>query len=262
MTVLPCSPLDQIDAAVDAGFDAVGLRLIPGMASDIDVMSDMRLQQAIARRIAATRLDVLDIEVVRVTPETDVAAVAPVLEFAGGLGARWLTVTSAAVDSYRPAEEPVVVQLLSELCKAAARHGMGVMLEFMAFRGISTLGDAVRVVTAVGCPNLGIVLDALHFFRSGGTVSALDEVDSRLLACVQLCDAPRTAPADLASEARRERLYPGEGELPLRELMSALPRDLPVSVEAPSRSRAHLSVSERASESARWTRRLLGTTLD
>lgn len=259
LTVLPCSPLEQVDAAVDAGFDAIGLRLFPVMATDIDVMSDMKIQRAIERRIAATKLQVLDIEVVRITPQMNVAAIAPALEFAGGLGARWLAVTSAAVYDYRPEEEPVVVRRLGELCEVASRYSMGVMLEFMAFRGIGTLEAAARVVAAVRHANLGITLDALHFYRSGGTARALACVDPPRLACVQLCDAPRTAPLNLPSEARYGRLYPGEGELPLKDLVSALPRDLPVSVEVPSRSRAHLSASERASESARWTRQLLAT---
>lgn len=257
LTVLPCSPLEQVDAALDAGFDAVGLRLVPVLATDVDVTSDVKLQCALERRLAATKLPVLDIEVVRVDPDLDVAGVTPLLEFAGRLRARWLAATSVARAHYREEQEPAVVRRLAELCEAAARYGMGVMLEFMPSRGIGTLEHAVRVVSAVEQPNLGITVDALHFYRSGATPGALADVDPNLLACVQLCDGPTTAPKDLAEEARYDRLYPGEGEFALTDLMSAVPHDLPVSVEAPSRSRAHLSLSDRARESARAARRVL-----
>ena len=68
LTVLPASPLEQIDAAQAAGFDAVGLRLQPVMPTDIDIMGNADLRRDIERRLAATGLKVLDIEVFRVGP--------------------------------------------------------------------------------------------------------------------------------------------------------------------------------------------------
>jgi hypothetical protein len=73
---------------------------------------------------------------------------------------------------------------------------------------------------------------------------------------------PSAAPADIQFEARYGRLYPGEGELPLRELLEAVPTDIPLSVEAPCLARAGRSSAERADEVARCTRRLLETVAD
>ena len=84
LTVLPCSPLEQIDAAQAAGFDAVGLRLQPALATDLDVMSDAALQRAIERRLAATGLRVLDVEVFRVGRRTDIVAMEGALAYAAG----------------------------------------------------------------------------------------------------------------------------------------------------------------------------------
>jgi sugar phosphate isomerase/epimerase len=64
-------------------------------------------------------------------------------------------------------------------------------------------------------------------------------VDPELISYVQLCDAPLAAPgagpasAEAVHEARAARLLPGEGQLPLRELLAALPDGIPVAVEAP-----------------------------
>jgi hypothetical protein len=93
LSVLPCSPLEQIDAACAAGFDAVGLRLVPTLDTDIDVMADKSLQLAVERRLQATNLEVLDIEIVRIGPETNLTALVPMLEYGRGIGARYLTVT-------------------------------------------------------------------------------------------------------------------------------------------------------------------------
>lgn len=256
-TVLPCSPLEQIDAAVQAGFDAVGLRLFPVTVTDVDVMSDTTTQRAVEQRIAETRLRVLDIEVVRATPQTNVDAIVPALEFASRLGACWLAVTAAPLDSYDSADEPSVVRCLADICRVAERHNMRVALEFMAFRGIRSLEDAMRIIAAVGHPAMGMSIDALHLFRSGGTTDALVDIDPDLIACVHLSDAPLAAPADIISEARQNRTYPGEGGLPLIDLMSVLPRELPVAVEVPSRDRERLSVAERAVKGAQASRRFL-----
>jgi sugar phosphate isomerase/epimerase len=51
---------------------------------------------------------------------------------------------------------------------------------------------------------------------------------------------------NLIREARTGRLLPGEGVLPLRELVAALPPGIPLAIEAPSRATADLPALERA----------------
>lgn len=246
LTVLPCTPIQHLDVAVDVGFEAVSLRIFAVMDTDVDVMSDRRLQSAIRRRIEETKLQVLDVEVVRVTPGLDVAALEPALEFAGSIGARRFAVTPDAEGDYTAAAEAAVVRRLAELCVAAERHDLGVMLEFMAYRSIRSLRHAAAIVEKVGHPGLGITLDALHLFRSGGTVDDVRKLPSARVAAVQLCDAPAAPPFDLAREARYGRRYPGEGDLPLRELLTAVSPDVPISIEVPSRTQATQGPRERA----------------
>jgi hypothetical protein len=64
-------------------------------------------------------------------------------------------------------------------------------------------------------------------------LAALRAADPGLLTYVQLCDAPLAAPPDPVHEARAARLLPGEGQLPLPDLLTALPDGIPVTVEAP-----------------------------
>jgi len=257
LTVLPCSPLEQIDAALDAGYDAVGMRLVPVLATDIDVMADKPLRDAVARRLAQTQLDVLDVEVVRISPQTNVQALLPMLQYAGDIGARSLAVTGVPKAEFGPGDEAATVAKLAELAEAASRFGIVAGIEFMAFRNIGTLEAALRYRELAKHPNVAIVVDALHFQRSGGKPDQLMTLDPTAISCFQICDAPATPPEDIAKEARFGRLLPGRGGLPLREMLAALPQDLPLAVEVPDTTRADAPVIEKALEAARSSRAVM-----
>jgi sugar phosphate isomerase/epimerase len=257
LTLLPCSPLEMIDVALDAGFDAIGIRLFPVLSTDIDVMADRALQKTILQRLSTIDLKVLDVDVVRISPNTDVSALEPALAYACDLGARYITLTATLRSEWKPDEEKDAVRKLRHLCEIAARYDVQPAIEFMVFRGIGTLEHALEIVRLVDHPNLRICLDALHFQRSGGTLEMLKTIDPSLFSCFQICDAPTDVPADVAKEARFGRLYPGEGGLPLPELLAILPADLPVAVEAPALSHAKRSLRDRAHEVARRTRELM-----
>ncbi len=256
LTVLPASPLEQIDAAHAAGFDAVGLRLQPVNPIDIDVMGNPTLLRDIERRLAATGLKVLDVEVFRVGPRTDIGSMLPAMEFAASLGAKYMLCTSVLVAEHIAAEEPRTVEKFAELCEAGARLGIKPMLEFMIYRSVGTLDDALRMVRLVQHPNLGICVDALHLGRSGGTPDSVRKVDPALLCYAQICDAPAALPpaSQIPVEALTQRLDPGEGSLPLLDLLDALPPGIPLSLEVPC---AHCSTLQRAHAVARCTRTLL-----
>ena len=91
-----------------------------------------------------------------------------------------------------------------------------------------------------GRPNGAILADNLHLDRAGGdAIEVLGRLDPALLPYAQLCDAP-ASPADssrrgLFSDARDGRRLLGEGELPIREFLAALPAALPLSLEIRSR---------------------------
>ena len=56
-------------------------------------------------------------------------------------------------------------------------------------------------------------------------------IEPNRLPYVQLCDAPAVAPDDLYTEAVDGRLLLGQGELPIRELVAALPDRTALSME-------------------------------
>lgn len=206
LTTLPCSPLEHIEAACATGFDAVGLRLQPALPTDIDVLGDAALRRAIERKLSAASLGVLDVDVIRVGAHTNVAALAPLLSFAGAIGAMNLVFTSLEPAGYRADGELATALRIAELCEAAACHGVRPVLEFIPFRGAASLSDAMRLTRFVDHRNFAICVDALHLCRSGGSAADLTAADPRMLASLQLCDAPRLVPADLPRESRYDRM--------------------------------------------------------
>jgi sugar phosphate isomerase/epimerase len=96
-------------------------------------------------------------------------------------------------------------------------------------------------------------------FVPAGRPADLAGIDASLFPYMHLCNAPAAVPLPdgLKAEARGKRFYPGEGELPLGELLRALPADIPISVEAPCARYADLPILERARICGAATRALL-----
>ena len=157
--------------------------------------------------------------------------------------------------------EARTMERFCELCERAQQYGLHVCLEFAIYTGVRTLADAARLVKKSGSANASVLVDALHFSRSGGL-----PVRHRGHRCValQVCaDLRRRGrhpdrAADLIREARTGRLLPGEGALPLRDLVAALPAAIPLAIEAPVRATAGLPALERAQRAYRSMHALLG----
>jgi sugar phosphate isomerase/epimerase len=112
----------------------------------------------------------------------------------------------------------------------------------------------------VGRPSFKLLVDAMHFFRFGGRVEDLAAAGPGLIGYVQLCDAPRVSThASYMDEALHERLAPGDGELPLVDLLRSVPDDVVVSVEVPQRSlaAAGMAPEERVGRCVAAARRLI-----
>ena len=258
LTILDAGPAGQIRAAAESGWRSVGLRLNPLLPSDPVVVGDPAREAEIAGLMARSGLRLLEIGVFPIKPALDVATLEPVLAFSARLGARFIVC---------PVEDPDAVRRLDALVRLADRcaaHGLVALVEFNPYSACRSLAEARTLVAAAARPNIGFVIDALHLSRSGGDPRDLAEVEPRLLKLVHLCDATPYEPGaksidELRKESRTARLLPGEGALPLRALLDALPPDCAISVEAPSARLAGLSATERARETLRASEAFLAS---
>jgi sugar phosphate isomerase/epimerase len=230
LSMIELTPPELVEAAADAGFEHVSMRLAPASAGESQhlMIGGTPMMRETLARMRDRGVSVHDVELVRLTPETEVADLEPLLEAAAALGAKHILVAGDSDD------EPAVGQRLGELCALGAPYGLRMALEFMPWRGIKSLPSARRVVEAAG--NGGIVVDAIHLARSGGTPDDLVLLPKGMWAYFQICDAVAEAPSSveqLLFQARSARLPPGQGGLDLVAMICAIPPDTMVSIEVP-----------------------------
>ncbi len=260
LTVLDTTPPELVTVAAAAGFRTIGIRLTATPSVGVppyDALHEGPVLRETLQRLADTGVAVLDTEFLRFEPEQPVGVPEGFLEVSARLGAKHVLVMSAEPDEAR------TIDRFGELCDRAAQYGLTVGLEFAIYTGVRTLAHAASVVAKVARSNASVLIDALHFSRSGGVPAHVKQVDPALLRYVQICDAssdmpgPTDTPA-LIREARTGRLLPGEGVLPLAELVAALPAGLPLAIEAPCRATADLPALERAKRAYRALNALRG----
>ena len=253
LTVLELSPPDMVSCAAEAGYDRIGLRLIPATPTEIRhaMVGDTPLVRETAQRLRDTGMTCLDIEIFRLRPETRVGDYEEALATGARLGAGEALVAGNDPDEAR------LVASFAAFCDLAGRYGIGANLEPMPWTDCRNFAQAVRIVTAAGRDNGGVLIDPLHFDRGGSHADEIPGVPRARFRYLQLCDAPVARPTDLEGllhQARAERLMPGDGGLDLVGILRGVPTDLPVSLEIPM---ATLSRSEPALER---TRRMLART--
>jgi sugar phosphate isomerase/epimerase len=244
LTVLDASPPELVTAAADAGFDAVGIRVWPAADEPgYPMLGDTPMLRETLLRLADTGTCVLDVEVLRLRPDSRMDDALRILDAGARLQARAVLVIC------NDPEEDRLVERFAAMCEAAGERGLQACLEFMIFSSVKTIADAQRVLNRAGHPAGAILVDALHLQRSGGTPADVGGVASERLPYVQLCDGPfqpiLSDSAVALTEARTGRQFPGDGELPLAELLGALPADASLAVEAPVADLAGRTAGER-----------------
>ncbi|MET0418554.1 MAG: TIM barrel protein [Actinoplanes sp.] len=247
LTALSLSPPELVEAAADAGYRYVGLRLtrVTAVEPHYPLATDPALMRTTKIRLAAAGVEVLDIELARIGPHEDPRDFQRVLEAGADLGARHVITQLPDPDRSRK------VDRFALLCEMARPLGLTVDLEFPSWTETPDLAEATRILRAADQPNAGMLIDLLHFARSGSSVSDLRELPAEWFHFAHVCDAPAGVPPtneELIHTARFERLYPGEGGIDIDGILAALPPGLPYALEIP---RAQLVAQIGAKEHAR-----------
>jgi sugar phosphate isomerase/epimerase len=220
-------PEDVVYAAAGAGFNATGIWC------DLQSWSSQRSNR-VSTALAETGLCALDLEVVWLKPGEAIATHDAMIEIGLDLGVRNILCVSSESDITRTKKR------FEHLCQKAEAGSLRVVLEFLAFTEVRSLRQCLEVVQDVAHPCGGILVDALHLQRTGASALDLCEVDPALMPYIQLCDASTepqdSSPEGLLEDALYLRQLPGEGALPLNEILAQLDPQLPLSLEIRSRA--------------------------
>ena len=121
-----------------------------------------------------------------------------------------------------------------ELGQRAKQRGFRVAFEALAWgRHINDYRDAWEVVRRADHPNVGVVLDSFHICAKRTDLRAIRSIPGDRIFLVQIADAP-WLDMDVMQWSRHFRCFPGQGDLPIEEFMSALAAtgyDGPLSLE-------------------------------
>lgn len=173
-------------------------------------------------------VSIVNAEYFPVMPGTDVSRYGPALELAAELGAK------RAVTHIHETDPARVSDQLGALCEMARDLNLEIGLEFTGFaKGCDSLEKTVKLHQAINQPNLKIAIDALHLFRTGGTLDELKAVDPDSIGYAQICDGPHFRKSDDYVEEAMNRMIPGDGMFPLRALIGLLGAHVDLDIEVP-----------------------------
>ena len=245
LSVADVPPVGVIRAAAHAGFRSVGIRITgrkPGDGFVPHVVGDAQATNAIRSCLKDKGVRLASISTYHLYPQLTPEDLVPVIETSALLGAEYIVAASYDPDRQR------IAGFLGKYCRKAAESGLKIAFEVVSYSEAPTLESACALIGMVNEPNFGLLLDPLHLARGGSSFAEISQIDPRKIFFAQLCDASAAKPdgVDMATEAKSMRLYPGEGELPLREFLRLLPPGLEIEAEVPVWADRNLSAERRA----------------
>ena len=111
-------------------------------------------------------------------------------------------------------------QRYREILDAAKDTGVVPALEFHGFtQGIHTLGQAAAVAIEADRPQACLVPDVCHMVRGGGGFAGVALTSGALYGIFHINDLPEKPAAQVKDS---DRVYPGDGVLPLAQLLKDL----------------------------------------
>ena len=245
ITSLGQDPVDFVHTAADLEITRIGIALapivlVPEDAPRWSLRDDPALLADVKSALKSRSVSVMLGEGFLIHPQMDLANSAADLDLLAGLGAERLNLVGLEPDLARSQDQ------FARFAEMADERGMGATIEFLPGMPVGDLKTALAHVAVSGCANAGVLIDSMHFFRSGGTIAQLRALDPAKIGHAQLCDLPDVSPYETyADQAKFERLAPGEGTLPLREFVKALPAGVLLGLEVPQREKALAGIDHR-----------------
>jgi sugar phosphate isomerase/epimerase len=239
ISVFGLPPVDFVGLAADLGCRYISLGLMP-----IDMnphgypaysLGDPALQRELKAALRESGVKLGNTEGFFVLPGRDVSDFAGALDMMAELGTERINTIGLDPDQARCFDQ------LAKLAELAAARGVMTTLEFVIGCPIGDLASAVAAWRHVNRPDFKLLIDPMHLFRTGSTAADVAALGPDAVGYAQLCDCTRVA-RDQMHEARYERMVPGEGELPLLDLVKVLPKDIPIGLEIPQLSLAEAGV--------------------
>ncbi|MGA9490141.1 MAG: sugar phosphate isomerase/epimerase [Mycobacterium sp.] len=244
LSVFGMPPVEYVDLVADLGCRYITAGLV-GFAPlrslgypPFSLRDDAPLRRLLLTVMADRGVSISLGEGLLIVPGIDVRSYAADLDVMAELRIPRINTVSLEPDRARTFDQ------LAALTALAADRGIATCVEPVVGLSIADLPTALAAVEYVGRDEVSLLIDTMHVARFGADAGDLRSIPAERIGYVQLSDTtlgPRIA--NYAEEAMFERLAPGEGDLPLADMLAALPGDRVVGLEIPMRSRAEAGTS-------------------
>jgi len=230
LTALELQPTELVDAAVRNGCHVVSVivqrsRLFPS-TPDYDLIGDTVARRALRQKVNELDVNIDTVEAFVIDQHCDPELFRPAFETAVFLGAT--AINTLAIDRLMNR----LANSYGRICEIAREYRLSVYTEVHRTLAHNSIAAAVEFAKVANV-DLKIELDALHFFRYGGTLEEI-KLNSEWIGRAQLSDGPAHATdAEYRLESLSSRQIPGHGVLPLADFVRTLPSDIVVGVEVP-----------------------------
>lgn len=113
------------------------------------------------------------------------------------------------------------MNVLRAMSEIAVPYGANIAFEFLGFPwcAVRTVAQAWEIVNTLNLPNVGIVIDTCHFFAGESTLESIQLIHAQKLAVFHLNDV-EAMPKEKIEDTNR--LFPGDGVIPLKEIINAV----------------------------------------
>src|SRR5260221_6868437 len=145
-------------------------------------------------------------------------------EIAQAIGCPTVVAVPSPMTDYQMSWATIVdehVRALQDLGDIAKPYGVRLSFEFLGFGWctVRTPRGCWEIVEKTGRSNVGMTVDAAHFFAGGGLLSEIDRIDRERIFAFNLDDLENTAKEAITDNTR---VLQGHGEIPLISLVERI----------------------------------------
>jgi sugar phosphate isomerase/epimerase len=243
LSVFGMPPVDFINLAADLGCRYISTGLtgfpLPQLGQpEFSLMDDAALRREVLAAMDGTGVSIALGDGLLILPGADIADRAADLDILAEI--RVPRVNSVSLD---PDRERTFDQL-ALLAELAAERGMQTTTEPAPGTTIADITMGIAARKHVGRADFQLLIDTMHLVRSGFGAADLAALEPGSIGYAQLSDTTMQPRMDnYMQEATFERMVPGQGELPLQDIVDALPPDIVIGLEVPRLSMAEGGVS-------------------
>ncbi len=213
----------------------VDVQIASAAGYDVLEITATKLDQYLQAHSLADALKLLDgarlkahainsIEKIASAPRDNVLArTRQLCEYARALNCPWIVVVPgpAPADAKWATICDHTVNALRAMSDIAVSFNVNLAFEFLGFGwcSVRTLAQSWEIVQKVSRANVGFVIDTCHFYAGGSTLESIGAVDARKMAIFHINDV-EAMPKEQIEDANR--LFPGDGVIPLQEIIGAV----------------------------------------